>query len=186
MRAGRWAVAGMVAVAVAVGAGANAVDDNFLASGWHTMVRGDPGADLEVGNYQVHVHGAAASPHLDDDGPVTSPGLFVIVDLAYATTDSWHSPQEIVLVGGDGSEFTQPSGFGSAGQPWLAGPDVWFRGDLLFEVPADAVDDLALEIRPESPIAQLPATILRVPLAVSTESTPLTLEHPEVLAEGER
>jgi len=176
----------MVAVAVAVGGGANAIDSNDLASGWHTVVRGESAADVVAASFQVHVHGAASSPYLDDGELVTSPGLFVVVDVSYATEDAWRTPEEIVLVDADGREFTQPSGFGSAGSPWLAGPDIWFRGGLLFEVPADAVADLTLEVRPERPNAQLPATVVRVPLTVTTESSPLVLTYATVLAEGER
>lgn len=185
MRRRRWAVAGMVALALAVGGAANAVDDHHLATGWHTVIRGAQAEDVTVGNFQVHVHGAVASGRLEDLD-MTSPGVFVLVDLSYATTDEWSTPEEAVLLDGAGREFTEPSGFGSAGRAWIAGPDIWYRGALLFEVPADTVDDLTLEIRPEGPVALVPATVLRVPLTVTTTSDPLPLERPTVLGEGER
>lgn len=182
----RWAVAGMAALALAVGAGANAIDSHYLATGWHTVVRGEEGVDVVAANYQVHVHGATASPHLEDRERVSSPGLFVLVDLSYATTDSWDTPREVVLVDGDGREYTSPGGFSSAARPWLAGPDIWFRGALLFEVPADVVDDLTLAFRPERPHALVPGTTARIPLTVTTSTTPLMTESPTVLAEGDR
>ncbi|MCK0112093.1 hypothetical protein MWU75_08090 [Ornithinimicrobium sp. F0845] len=185
VRRGRWAAAAMLAAAVAAGAAANAIDANFLASGWHTVQRGEEASDITVDNFQVHVHGAATSTQLEDLEVVTSPGAFVVVDLSYATTDAWDTPEEVVLIDEAGREFSEPSGFGSAGRVWPAGPDIWSRGSLLFEVPAD-VGDLALELRPQTPDARLPSRVLRVPLTVRTNSEPLTLERPSVLAEGDR
>lgn len=183
----RWAVAGMAMIALAAGAGANAIDDHHLATGWHTVVRGEEGADVVAANYQVHVHGATSSPHVEDREPVTSPGVFVLVDLSYATTDSWGSPEEVVLVDRDGREFSSPREFSSsATQPWLAGPDIWYRGALLFEVPADVVDHLTLVFNPERPHTLLPGTTARIPLTVEASSTPLITEYPTVLAEGDR
>lgn len=186
MRRARWAVAGMVALALAAGAGANAIDAHYLATGWHTVVRGEEGADVVAANFQVHVHGATSSPHLDDRASVTSPGVFVLVDLSYATTDAWSTPEEVVLLDGGGREYTSPGGFSAAARPWLAGPDIWFRGALLFEVPADVIDDLTLVFRPERPHTLLPGTTARIPLTVSASSTPLTIDYPTVLAEGMR
>lgn len=186
MRRRTGALAGMLAVALAAGAAANAIDDNFLATGWHTVVRGDEGTDATVGNLQVYVHGATASSQLDDGDILTSPGTFLTVDVSYATTDSWHGPEDVVLIDGDGREFTEPSGFSSAGGVWQAGPDIWFRGTLLFEIPPESVDDLTLEVRLESSTVLLPTTVLHVPLTVTTTPEPLTLEDPTVLAVGER
>ncbi|QDO87321.1 DUF4352 domain-containing protein [Ornithinimicrobium ciconiae] len=182
----RWAVAGMLAAAVAVGGAANAIDNNFLATGWHSVQRGAEATDLTVGNFQVHVHGASSSPDLEDGEVVTSPAVFVVVDLSYASTDAWNTPEEVVLIDGSGREFTEPSGFGSAAGTWEAGPDIWLRGTLLFEVPADAADDLTLEFRPDRPHIQRPAAVLRVPLTVSAAAEPLALERARVLAGGER
>lgn len=182
----RWAAAAMLVAALAVGAGANAIDSNLIATGWHTVQHGAEGADSTVGNFQVHVHGATTSSELEDSDVLTSPAAFVVVDLSYATTDAWGAPEEVVLIDGDGREFVEPSGFSSDGRVWDAGPDIWLRGTLLFEVSADAVDDLTLEFRPESPHPQRPASVLQVPLTVTPSSEPLALEAPTVLAEGER
>lgn len=187
MRRGRWAVAAMVAVAVAVGGAGNAIEDAYLASGWHTVLRAEEATDVVVGPFQVHVHGATASPRLEDgDEVLTSPATFVVVDVSYSTTDAWATPEEVVLIDAEGREFVSPSGFGSDGAAWAAGPDIWLRGTLLFEVPVEALDGLSLELRPELPDAQRPATALRVPLTVSTTTEPLLLESPAVLAQGER
>lgn len=182
----RWAAAGLLVTAVAVGGVANAVEANYLATGWHTTLRGAAGADHTVGTFQVHVQGAASSRDLDDGDVVTSPGSFVVVDLSYATTDAWRTPRDVVLIDGEGREFTPPSGFGSEADPWEAGPDIWLRGTLLFEVPQEAVADLTLEFRPEVPDARLPGTVLRVPLEVTPSPEPLVLERATVLPEGER
>lgn len=183
---GRWAVAAMVALALAAGGAANAIDDTYLASGWHTVASGTEGTDERVGNLQVHVHGAVVSTTVGDDEPITGPGAFVLVDVAYSTTDSWFTPEPPMLIDGDGHQYTEPSGFDSAGGAWMAGPDIWYRGTLLFEVPAEAADDLTIEFRPERPVGLLPSTVLRIPLTVTTISEPLTIEYPTVLAEGER
>ena len=186
MRRSRWAAAAMLVAAIAVGGGANAIDSNFLATGWHSVQHGEEGSDSTVGNFQVHVHGATTATQLEDGDVVTSPAAFVVVDLSYATTDAWETPEEVVLIDGDGREFVEPSGFGSDGRVWPAGPDIWHRGTLLFEVPGEAVGELTLEFRPETPRTQRPASILRVPLTVAASSEPLVLESARVLAEGER
>ena len=186
MRRRRWAVAAMLTLAIAAGGAANAIEANLIATGWHSVQRGQESTDSTVGNFQVHVHGAASSAHLEDDEVVTSPGAFVVVDLSYATTDAWDTPEEVVLLHGDRREFTQPSGFDSDGRVWAAGPDIWARGTLLFEVPTDSLEGLSLEFRPQTPDPQRPASVLRVPLTVSPATQPLTLEASRVLAEGER
>lgn len=186
MRRSRWAVAGMVAAAVAVGGVVNAAESTYLASGWHTVQRGEEGGDVTVGNFQVHVHGATTSDRLENGAVVTSPGTFVVVELSYATTDAWDTPEQVALLDGAGREFTEATGFGSDGRVWAAGPDIWFRGQLLFEVPAGTVADLTLEFRPEFPDPQRPATLLQVPLTVQTAHEPLTLERASALAAGDR
>lgn len=186
MRRAQWALAALAAVAVLAGGLANHADRTYVETGWHTVVRGEEEADVEVGNFQVHVHGATASTELDDRDLLTSPAMFLVVDLSYASTDAWSMPEEIVLIDGDGREFTNPGGFGFTGSPWRVGPDIWFRGDLLFEVPLESVDSLALEFRPETVNALLPDSVARIPLTVSQSTEPLLLEYPAVLGEGER
>lgn len=186
MRRRGWALVGMLAAAVAVGGVANWIDNTYLASGWHSVQHGKEGQDSTVGNFQVRVHGATSSATLDDRDVLVSPGAFVVVDTAYATTDAWDTPEQVVLIDGDDREFTEPTGFGSDGRAWVAGPDIWFRGTLLFEVPADAVGDLTLEFRPQTPTAQLPSSVLRVPLTVTPSAKPVVLERATILAEGER
>lgn len=187
MRSARWGLAVMALAALLAGGLANAADDALLPSGVVTTVRGSEGEDTVVGNLQVHVHGATASTQVDDlDGPLTSPGMFVAVDLAYATTDAWGSPEEIVLTDAQGREYSDPSNLSVNSSPWLAGPDIWFRGTLLFEVPADAVDSLTLEIRPSTVEAVLPSTVGRFPLTVTTTADPLEITRDTLLAEGER
>lgn len=186
MRGSTWAVGGMLAAVMAVGGLANTIDNSHLASGWHTVVRGELGADSTVGNYRVHVHGAISSTQLEDRDLVTSPGAFVVVDLSYATTDAWDTPESVVLIDAEGREFSEPSGFGSDGRAWPTGPDIWTRGTLLFEVPADTVGDLTLEFRPELTDVRLPGAVLQVPLSVTTGTEPVALARATVLAEGER
>lgn len=183
----RWGLAAIAAVALGVGALANAADNAHLATGFATVVHGSEGEDVSAGNFQVHVHGATASTEVEDlDGPVTSAGSFVVVDLSYATTDAWDQPDEIVLIDADGREYSDPSSLGLGGSPWLAGPDIWFRGQLLFEVPTDTLASLTLEFRPESVRAILPSTVTRVPLTVTPSSEPLEIGYDTVLGEGER
>lgn len=186
MRA-RWGLVVMAAAALALGGLANVVDGRYLASGWHTTVHGSEAEDVVAGTFQIHVHGAQAATHLDDGGePVPSAGMYVAVDLSYATTDAWASPDEIVLIDGDGREFSHPGGFGFTGSPWLAGPDIWFRGTLLFEVPEDVVDSLSLEFRGEDPRAVLPGTVTRIPLTVTISADPVVVIRDTLLAGGER
>ena len=186
-RSRRWAVASLVALAVAAGGVANAVQDDHLVTGWHTVVRGQEAQDVLVGDFRVHVHGATASAVLDDGGDlVRSAGTWVVVDVAYASTNVWSLPWDVVLVDQEGREYTTPSGFGSGAGTWRTGPDIWFRGTLLYEVPPEAVDSLALEFRPEAVRALVPTTLGRIPLTVATTDEALTLSYTTVLPEGER
>ena len=184
---GRWALAAMGAAALLVGGLTNAADHAHLPGGWQSTVHGREGEDVTVGEFRLHVHGATASPQVGDpDETVTSSGSFVVVDLSYATTDEWAGPEEVVLVDATGHEYSDPSNLGLGGSPWKAGPDIWFRGQLLFEVPTEALGSLTLELRPETGRAILPSTVGRIPLTVATTTEPLELDGETVLAAGER
>lgn len=180
-----WAAGGLL-IAAAVGGASNLVETNYLDTGWHTTLHGAMGEDNTVGTFQVHVHDATTSPDLERGEVTTSPGAFVVVDLSYATTDAWRTPREVVLLDGDGREFSVPSAFGSDSEAWEAGPDIWLRGTLLFEVPTESVADLTLEFRPEIPDARLPGAVLQVPLEVETSTEPVVLEPATLLPAGER
>lgn len=183
----RWAMAAMAAVAVAVGGVANAIDDAELPSGWRTLDRGEVGTDVTVEPFQLHVHGATASREFDDYGDLlTSPGYYVVVEVSYAATDQWRSPDEFVLLDAAGREFGHPGGFGFTGSAWSAGPDIWMRGDLLFEVPEDALGTMTLELRPDLPNPLLPATLGQVEVEVTTTELPVSVADPELLPEGDR
>lgn len=184
MRVG-LALTALLAAAVAVGGVANRIEADHLASGWDRVQHGTEGAEVEVGNYRVLVRGASASPQLEDP-ETTSPASFVVVDLAYATTDAWDTPEEVVLLDDDGRTFATADGFGSDGQPWAAGPDIWLGGTLLFEVPPGMLDDLTLAFRPEMVDGRLSETTLQVPLTVELSPEPLALERATVLARGQR
>ncbi|UFU07060.1 hypothetical protein [Ruania halotolerans] len=179
-------LAGVVLV-LALGLGVNTVTEHTSPSGSVATAFG-LGEDARFGTFQVHVHGARAAAALDHDGEeVVTAGVWVILDMSFATT---HEPDRVHDVGvrdSSGRTFTTSSR--SPGNGWGAAPDTWVRGELAFEVPADALGEFTVFVWPtlRSDVEGAPIGygVTRVHVT-EVESEPATLAEPVVLPAGER
>lgn len=190
----RLVVAAMAVVALGVGIGTNVADGRLEPFG----ARGGSGAigeDVSAYPYTVHVTEAVVATslvELDFEGQPTtigSDGVWVVLTLSYATARQSASPSGsgVLLRAADGREY--PVSRRSPESQWMAGPDIWVRGDLAFEVPADAVDGLELVFNPVSQIfGPMPVQYAVIPLDLDLDAIVPEVEvvRFELLDEGER
>ncbi len=191
----RLVVAALAAVAVIVGIGTNIADARLLPWG----VRGLSGAigeDIDVHPYQVHVNGVTVaetvvqtSPISGDVTEIDSVGIWVGVDRSYATVDTARTPgsSDVVLRDGQGREYAVS--YRSDGQAWLAGPDIWLRGTLAFEVAPDSLTGLVLVFDPQGKLyGPMPVDYAVIPMEVDDVAIQPSTEivAPQILDEGDR
>ncbi|MBZ2198141.1 hypothetical protein [Occultella gossypii] len=185
-----WAVTVvMLAVLVGAGLGVNALEANAPPNG-PIGVRMTLGRDSVVHPLQVNVSGARAYETIldEDENPLETVGVWVLVDLSYATTDEPSLPGDFVLVDERGRRYPITGrDFGE----WFASPDLWHRGTLAFEVPLDALGDLTFEAWPSGlgPGSDTPMPYAVLALRVdpgTVEPGPGVVEEPELLPVGER
>lgn len=190
----RLVVAAMAVVALGVGITTNVAESRLEPFG----ARGEAGAvgeDVSAYPYTVHVTDAVVAAtlvELDWEGQPTtvgSDGVWVVVTLSYATArqSSLPSGSGVVLRASDGREY--PVSRRSPESQWMAGPDIWVRGDLAFEVAADAVDGLELVFDPVTRIfGPMPVQYAVIPLGLGLDAIVPEVEVArfEVLDEGER
>lgn len=180
--------------AVALGLATNVADARLLPYG-PVSVTGDIGEDVSAFPYTFHVidaHAASAVVRTDlyePGDPIESDGVWVVVTLSYATQDKVRTPSGsgLVLRDGDGREF--PVSSRSPATPWLAGADIWVRGNLAFEVAPDSLGDLTLVLDPGLQIyGPMPMRYARIPLDLDPDdvATSIELIEPVQLAVGER
>jgi hypothetical protein len=185
-----WAVTViMLVVLVGAGLGVNALEAHAPPNG-PISVRMTLGRDSVVHPLQVNVSGARAFESILDESedPLETVGVWVLVDLSYATTDEPGLPGDFVLVDDRGRRYPTT---GRAFSEWFASPDLWHRGTLAFEVPLDALGDLTFEVWPSG---QGTASDTPMPYAVlelwvdpgAVEPGPAVLDEPELLPVGER
>lgn len=190
----RWVMLALLVVALGVGAIANSVTENLLP-------RGDIGSVVAMGEdaqaypFTVHVHSATAAETAVEEGlfdnvsTVGTAGVFVIVDLSYAAhgKDRLPSGAGILLRDGQGREFPVSRRVGSG--TWMAGADIWVRGDLPFEVARDSLGSLELVFMPTLQIVgPMPMRYVVVPLNLDPAAVVDSVEITDsrLLAEGER
>lgn len=175
MRSGQLGLAIMLTATVAAGWLVNATDGPQFSSGRHTVLTGEQGSDLTIEPFVALVGEATSSTAvIDSDTEIPTHGQFIVIDLAYSTTDRWAMPAEPELLDDSGREFS-PARVGTV--TWRAGPDLWFQGDLVFEIPADAPEPYTLVFRPRSPHAELPSVVAHIPLRLEASQDPVEVER---------
>lgn len=190
----RLVVAVLALAAVVLGIGTNVADARLLPYG-RIGVSGSVGEDIAMFPYTIHVGEAQAADFVVEQTlsgtgePIETDGVWVVVTLSYATQDEVRLPgsYRIVLRDGDGREF--PVSPRSDGGPWQAGPDIWVRGTLAFEVAPDSLDDLTLVFDPEIQLyGPMPMRYAQVRLDLDPGSVVEVVElaEPVVLGVGER
>lgn len=179
----------LTVVVVAAGVGVNQANERLPPYG-ETSVAMELGRDAVVPPFQILVHGARGAEHVQDitGEPLTSSGVWVLVELSYATLDRSGTPQEFELRDSSGRRFRSSERVAGA-NPWEAGADIWLRGEIVFEVPRDALGELTLVVWPQGRDQGLPnrygQLLLWVdPLAVEEELA--VLAQPVLLDAGER
>ena len=190
----RWLIVGLTIAAVVLGILTNAADARLLPYG-PTANTGEIGEDIAAYPFTVYVTGAQAAHavaeccRFEPQPPIRSDGVWVVVTLSYATADQPRTPTGagLVLRADDGREF--PVSPRSPASAWLAGPDIWVRGDLAFEVAPDALGDLTLVFDPGSQIyGPMPTEYARIPLDLELGDVAdvIDLSAQEILPEGDR
>lgn len=194
VRRGRALLAGLVAVGVAVGALVNIADDRWSPAG-PTSVAAPLGQDARVDQFRVHVTGASAASTLastdrisEEVSTVETDGVWVVVELSYAGVDDARLPWGGVLRDSRGREFPVSSRAGSDHQAWMAGTDLWVAGQLVFELPEDALDGLSFRFWPEAPDQVVPLGYGVTPLDIGPDDVAARIElaPPSPLDGGER
>ncbi|TDE91630.1 hypothetical protein EXU48_15930 [Occultella glacieicola] len=189
-RVPRWVVTVvMLAVLVGAGLGVNALAVQAPPNG-PAGVRMSLGVDAVVHPLQLNVSGARAYETVlsEDDVPLETVGVWVLVDLSYATTDRPRGPGDFILVDERGRRYAITS---RDFDTWQASPDLWVRGTLVFEVPLDALGDLTLEswASGEGPPSDTPLPYGVLDLSVdpgAIEPGPAVISEPELLPAGQR
>lgn len=189
-----FAVGGLVVLATALGVVVNRVEAS-IGPFWPTAVSGTIGEDVEAYPFTVHVTEAAAARTVtatgmwDDGEPIGSDGVWVVVELSYATAEEIDIAGSYVRVrDAQGREY--PVSSRSDAMPWTAGPDVWVRGQLGFEVAPDSLDGLELIFDPQQHVyGPMPFRYAVIPLELDPDSLAETIPIADdvvVLGEGER
>ncbi|MGC0272063.1 hypothetical protein ACO0LV_03580 [Pseudactinotalea sp. Z1739] len=147
------------------------------------------GEDSRVHPVTVHLHGARPVGALAGSGGETldTAGLWVVLDLSYATDERETFVSSMLLVDDQGRQF-EVSGRTPTGL-WLAEPGLWQRGEIAFEVPTDALGEMTLEIYIESRWLQAPVRFGRAQVYLDpgdVEPGPVELARAELLPGGRR
>jgi hypothetical protein len=191
----RPVVAALATFAVLVGIGTNVADSRLLPWGVRG-VSGSIGEDVDVHPYQLHVNGVTVaetvvqtSPISGDVTEIDSDGIWVVVDMSYATVDTERAPgtTDLVLRDGQGREYRVSDR--SDGKAWLVGPDIWLRGTLAFEVAPDSLTGLVMVFDPQGKLyGPMPVDYAVIPLEVDDVAIQPSAEivAPQILDEGDR
>ena len=184
----RLVTTGLLAVVVAAGVGANLLDENYTATG-QQLVAMELGADVEVAPFRVHIHDAwAATTLLDrDEEPIQTTGVWVFVEMSYASIAEYEIPDHLLLRDSHGRVYEQSRRAPHA--LWPGHPDLWHRGVVAIEVPEDALGEVRVEFLPASMHALAPLRYGSIDLVIDPdeiETEPVMMERAELLPGGER
>lgn len=133
---------------------------------------GQPGDVVPVGPGAVIVHGARSADGLDDGWGelLTTSGTWVAVDLSVVGRDGEADLAEVFLEDAQGRQFAASDRV-SLNSLGVAQPGSPVRGELLFEVPRDAVGEMTLVA--QELLSQTLSGIARVPVQVQPVQGPL-------------
>ena len=184
----RLVTTGLLAVVLAAGVGATVLDEHYTAFDQQHVAM-DLGADVEVAPFRVHLHDAWAATTLWDNAeePVPTHGVWVVVDLSYASIAEYEIPSHLVLRDSHGRVYEQ-----SRRAPfalWAAYPDLWQRGLVAIEVPEDALGEVSLEFWPSAMTTRAPLRYGSIDLVIDPEQItvqPVVMTRAELLPGGER
>lgn len=178
-RTSKVATGFVVAVTITAGAISHRAADWWPPAG--PFVAGAAvGERVEVPPVAVIVHGARAGMVLADDlgdEQLTTDGVWIAVDVTVDALDEPSPVGEFELRDEQGRSYRQSNRMSNdmAGQAFE--PGIAERGDVVFEVPWDALGALVLVVSPDSPGRVAPRGTAEIPLNVGDVSDePLTPE----------
>lgn len=190
-RSGSWVAAAMLAVLLAVGV---VVDSATAENNPHpgAAVSFAVGEDVTLPNFRVHVNGArVAETILDGEQQLETAGVWLLVDLSYANVRRPDLLNDLGVRDHQGRTYSVTDRHSRG--TWVAAPDTWFRGEVVFEVPASALAEGEVELlvwpsgrsQAETVPMRYGSTRLPVdPAAVATE--PVEVAAVELLPAGQR
>lgn len=166
-RTGRAVTVVLLVLAVGAGAAVSRVD-----TWWPTLTpttsRGTVGEVVTAGPVRVRVDDVRSGTTLDDgSGPLTTEGVWVVVDLAVSGTTGEASVEVVELRDAAGRDHEASRRVGNQVLSTFADPDVPEAGTVAVEVPARALEgDLVLRVLTEHQDADLdrPQAIAEVDL----------------------
>lgn len=171
-----------------VGTGAVAAQ----AESWWPQARpfsdsGSAGQRIDVGPVRVKVHDARASTMLSDGlSEIDTDGAWVAVDITTTAVDEPTGIEEMVLRDDRGREFRQASRVENPMIETSFDPAVPTRGEVIFEVPRNAMGDLEIIISPADAGRVIPRATATVALSVrQVADEPLEPRMPEIAGAGD-
>lgn len=185
---GRVITAVLAVIVVLVGVGVNDLEEGRAATE-QIPTPVVAGQDSSISSVSVHLHGArAVEAVVDGTGePIPTSGLWVVADLSYAAHQRATFINSIMLVDSQGRQYEHSP------RPRVtlrtAEPDLWQRGEVAFEVPADALGEMVLEIYVESRWLLAPVRFGRAHVQVGPEDVQrqaVELRRIELLPAGQR
>lgn len=145
--------------------------------------------DSPVPPVMVHIHQVRPVQHLADPSGEIIPtnGVWVVVDLSYASRARATFVQSLGLIDAHGNFFENSSR--TSASLWRAEQDLWNRGEVAFEVPREALGQMQLRLYVTSRHAVVPVRYGRMDITVDPsdlEPGPVLLDRPALLPGGER
>lgn len=116
------------------------------------VFRGAPEERLVVEPIWVRVNDVRATTSvINDEGELDTSGAWIVVDLTAAAVSSPEGIERLAVRDGDGREYFAASRVPNPMLDGLFEPGIPERGDVVFEVPTDALGDLTLRVMADSP-----------------------------------
>lgn len=181
-RPSRPGLVAMAVVVVAAGAVASRAETWWPPTG--PFVRAAAlGEPVTVEPVRVTVHGARAGTVLVDGlDQLTSDGSWVAVDITAAALTEPAPIMGLALRDREGREYEQTDRATNAMVGAAFDPLVPERGEVVFELPADALGELTLVISPDSPGRTVPRAEAEVRLTVGDPAAEPLTPRPRDLA----
>lgn len=167
-RTSRTATAAVVLITIAAGAISSNATDWWPPTG--PFVTGSAvGERVDVSPVSVVVHGARAGTVLTDfsaDDGLTTDGVWVAVDLTAEALTEPSRVSEFALRDARGRSYRQTNRIANDMSGRAFEPGISERGEVVFELPWDALGALVLVVSPNSPGSVMPRAVGEVALTV--------------------
>lgn len=167
-RPSRGATAAVIVLTIATGAVSNSATDWWPPTG-PFVTSGDVGERIEVPPVSVVVHGVRAGTLLVDfgaDDGLTTDGVWIAVDVTAEALSEPSNIGEFALRDERGRSYRQSNRVSNDMVGRAFDPGISERGDVVFELPRDALDGLVLVVSPDAPGRVAPRAAAEVALTI--------------------